>query len=144
MPRKPSSRPMVTVPPIEGNSHCRARPFHFKLYFDLEVMRQQPKLRDSFRLLQRGESILDALFRISRASIWATSLDYGSLLHFEEKFKEELQKPNYYVVSELLCHILEHMGYPMSPTLSAATLSRVIHFDKWTQLASYLAPPVPP
>ena len=44
-------RPMVTVPPIESNSHCRARPFHFKLYFDLEVMRQQPKLRDSFRLL---------------------------------------------------------------------------------------------
>ncbi|RVW22742.1 hypothetical protein CK203_099373 [Vitis vinifera] len=21
-------RPMVTVPPIESNSHCRARPFH--------------------------------------------------------------------------------------------------------------------
>ncbi|RVW87087.1 hypothetical protein CK203_048338 [Vitis vinifera] len=31
-------RPMVTVPPIEGNSDCRARPFHFELYFDIEAM----------------------------------------------------------------------------------------------------------
>ncbi|RVW64912.1 hypothetical protein CK203_041898 [Vitis vinifera] len=33
-------RPMVTAPPIKGNSDCRARPFHSELYFDLEVMRQ--------------------------------------------------------------------------------------------------------
>ena len=33
-------RPMVITPPIEGNSDYRARPFHFELYFDLEVMRQ--------------------------------------------------------------------------------------------------------
>ena len=32
-------RPMVTAPPIEGNSNCRARPFHYELYFDLEVIR---------------------------------------------------------------------------------------------------------
>ncbi|RVX07021.1 hypothetical protein CK203_030536 [Vitis vinifera] len=44
-------RPMVTAPPIEGNSDCRARPFHFELYFDLKAMRQQPELRDSFGLL---------------------------------------------------------------------------------------------
>ena len=44
---------MVTAPPIEENSDCRAKPFHFELYFDLEVMRQQQELRDSFRLLQR-------------------------------------------------------------------------------------------
>ncbi|RVW27361.1 Gag-Pol polyprotein [Vitis vinifera] len=29
--------PMVTVPPIEGNSDCRARPFHSKLCFDLKA-----------------------------------------------------------------------------------------------------------
>ncbi|RVW98894.1 hypothetical protein CK203_033767 [Vitis vinifera] len=46
-------RPMVTTPPIEGNSDCRARPFHLELYFDQEAMRQQPKLRDSYGLLQR-------------------------------------------------------------------------------------------
>ena len=46
-------RPMVIVLPIEGNSYCRAMSFHFKLYFDIEAMQQQPKLRDSFGLLQR-------------------------------------------------------------------------------------------
>ena len=46
-------RPMVTVPPIEGNSNCRARPFHYELYFDIKAMRQQPELRDSFKLFQR-------------------------------------------------------------------------------------------
>ena len=45
-------RPMVIAPPIEGNSNYRARPFHSELYFDLEVMQQQPELRDSFGLLQ--------------------------------------------------------------------------------------------
>ena len=44
---------MVTALPIEGNSDCRARSFHFELYFNIEAMRQQPDLRDSFRLLQR-------------------------------------------------------------------------------------------
>ncbi|KAL6311736.1 hypothetical protein AAG906_022915 [Vitis piasezkii] len=32
-------RPTVTVPPIEGNSDCRARSFHSELYFDIEAMR---------------------------------------------------------------------------------------------------------
>ena len=31
-------RPMVTVPLIEGNSDCRTRYFHSKLYFDIEVL----------------------------------------------------------------------------------------------------------
>ena len=44
-------RPIVTTPLIEGNSDCRVRPFHSKLYFDQETMRQQPKLRDSYGLL---------------------------------------------------------------------------------------------
>ena len=33
-------RPMVTTPPIKGNLDCRVRPFHSKLYFDYEAMRQ--------------------------------------------------------------------------------------------------------
>nr|CAN77735.1 hypothetical protein VITISV_009105 [Vitis vinifera] len=33
-------RPMVTMPPIEGNSDYRARPFHSELYLDHEAMRQ--------------------------------------------------------------------------------------------------------
>ncbi|RVW70522.1 hypothetical protein CK203_059258 [Vitis vinifera] len=44
-------RHMVTEPPIEGNSDCRARPFHSELYFDIEAMQQQSDLRDSFGLL---------------------------------------------------------------------------------------------
>ena len=44
---------MVTAPPIEENADCRARPFHSEIYFNLEVMRQQLELRDSFGLLQR-------------------------------------------------------------------------------------------
>ena len=46
-------RPMVTQPPIEGNLDCRARLFHSKLCFDRETFRLQPKLRDSFHLIQR-------------------------------------------------------------------------------------------
>ena len=44
-------RPMVTAPPIEENSDYKARSFHSELYFDIEAMRQQPELRDSFGLL---------------------------------------------------------------------------------------------
>ena len=43
---------MVTTPPILGNLDCRAKTFHSELYFDIEVMRQQPDLWDSFGLLQ--------------------------------------------------------------------------------------------
>ena len=46
-------RPMVIVPPIEGNSDCRGMPFHSELYFDIEAMRQQLELQDLFGLLQR-------------------------------------------------------------------------------------------
>ena len=44
-------RPMVTAPPILGNSDGRAWPFHSELYFDMEAMRQQPDLWYSFGLL---------------------------------------------------------------------------------------------
>ena len=44
---------MVTAPPIPGNLDYKVKPFHFELYFDMEAMRQQPNLRDSFGLLQR-------------------------------------------------------------------------------------------
>ncbi|KAL6342222.1 hypothetical protein AAG906_006839 [Vitis piasezkii] len=46
-------RPMIAGPPIEGNLDCRDRSFHSETYFDIEALRQQPDLRDSFRLLQR-------------------------------------------------------------------------------------------
>ena len=46
-------RLMVTQQPIEGNLDCRARPFHSELCFDTTTFRLQPKLRNSFHLLQR-------------------------------------------------------------------------------------------
>ena len=45
--------PMIAGPPMEGNLDCRDRSFHSETYFDIEALRQQPELRDSFRLLQR-------------------------------------------------------------------------------------------
>ncbi|RVW73845.1 hypothetical protein CK203_056668 [Vitis vinifera] len=44
-------RPMIAGLPIEGNLDCRDRSFHSETYFDIEALRQQPELRDSFRLL---------------------------------------------------------------------------------------------
>ena len=52
-PKATIKRLMVTQLPIEGNTDYRARPFHSKLYFDIEAIRQYPELRDSFGLLQR-------------------------------------------------------------------------------------------
>ncbi|RVW79527.1 hypothetical protein CK203_051656 [Vitis vinifera] len=44
---------MIAGPPIEGNLDCRDRSFHSETWFDVEALRQQPELKDSFRLLQR-------------------------------------------------------------------------------------------
>ena len=46
-------RPMIAGPLIEGNLDCRDRSFHSETWFDIEALRQQLELRDSFRLLQR-------------------------------------------------------------------------------------------
>ncbi|XP_010665017.1 SH3 domain-containing protein C23A1.17 [Vitis vinifera] len=49
----PTRRPILASSPIEGNSDYRARAFHEKAYFDHYVLRQQPELGDSYRLLER-------------------------------------------------------------------------------------------
>ncbi|RVW62018.1 hypothetical protein CK203_062426 [Vitis vinifera] len=49
----------------EGNLDCRDRSFHSETYFDIEALRQQPELRDSFRLLQRVPLELVTLLRPS-------------------------------------------------------------------------------
>ena len=45
--------PMLTAPPIEGNSDYKLRHFHSEFYFDQEAFRQKLELRDSYGLLQR-------------------------------------------------------------------------------------------
>nr|CAN80811.1 hypothetical protein VITISV_042929 [Vitis vinifera] len=50
----PSTRyPILASSPIEGNSDCRSRAFHVEAYFDHSILRQQPELGDSYRLLER-------------------------------------------------------------------------------------------
>ncbi|XP_010645956.1 lysine-rich arabinogalactan protein 19 [Vitis vinifera] len=44
-------QPMIVGPPIEGNLDCRDRSFYSKTWFDIKALRQQPELKDSFRLL---------------------------------------------------------------------------------------------
>ncbi|RVW62061.1 hypothetical protein CK203_064887 [Vitis vinifera] len=56
-PRPPVVPPLVEdepmSPPVRRYQTRRARPFHSELYFDIATFRLQPKLRDSFRLLQK-------------------------------------------------------------------------------------------
>nr|CAN81106.1 hypothetical protein VITISV_012565 [Vitis vinifera] len=49
----PTRRPILASSPIEGNSDCRSRAFHVEAYFDHSILRQQPELGDSYRLLER-------------------------------------------------------------------------------------------
>ncbi|KAL6325126.1 hypothetical protein AAG906_022693 [Vitis piasezkii] len=145
---------MVTAQPIEGDLDCRARPFHFELYFDLEVMRQQPELRNSFGLLQSidgCQGILEArhiaeALHISYEPVnprFSGGFYFGphhlimtSFLHFEENvYKKKLQRANTIslLFLRLLRHILEHMGYPIEPHLERCHHCRErFTLDEWT------------
>ena len=68
----------------------------------------------------------------------------AALLHFEEKVhRKRLQRADHIplLFPRLLCHILEHMGYPTEPHLDRHHHCRE-HFtlDKWTHLAGYSVP----
>nr|CAN76509.1 hypothetical protein VITISV_016887 [Vitis vinifera] len=159
-------RPMVTAPPIKGNSDCRAKSFHFELYFDIEAMRHQRiqqildsgplylnetwsafyregplKIHTFYHLVQRQGPILDALFRISEGFYFGPHhLIMAALLYFKKKVhRKKLQRADTIplLFPRLLCHILEHMGYPTEPYLERRHHCRE-HFtlDQWTQLAS--------
>ena len=66
--------------------------------------------------VQRQGPILDALFRISEGFYFGPyHLIMAALLYFEEKVhRKKLQRADAIplLFSRLLCHILEHMGYP--------------------------------
>ena len=96
-------------------------------------------------LVQRRGAILDALFRISKGFYFRPHhLIMAFLLHFEEKVhKKKLQRADTILLlfSQLLCHILEHMGYPTELHLERCHHCREqFTLDKWTQLAGYSAP----
>ena len=100
-------------------------------------------------LVQRLGTILDALFRISEGFYFGPHhLIMASLLYFKKKVHgKKLQRADMIplLFPRLLCHILEHMGYPTEPHLERRHHCQE-HFtlDQWTQLAGYSAPKVAP
>ena len=92
-------------------------------------------------LVQRRGPILDALFRIFEGFYFGPHhLIMASLLYFKKKVhRKKLQRADMIplLFPRLLCHILEHMGYPTEPHLERRHHCRE-HFtlDQWTQLAS--------
>ena len=72
-------------------------------------------------LVQRRGAILDTLFKISEGFYFMPHhLIKADLLHFEEKVHmKQLHRADTIplLFSRLLCHILEHMGYPTEPHL---------------------------
>ena len=72
-------------------------------------------------LVQRRRAILDALFKISESFYFGPHhLIMAALLYFEEKVHmKKLQWADTIplLFLRLLCHILEHMGYPTEPHL---------------------------
>ena len=90
--------------------------------------------------VQRQRPILDALYRIYMGFYFGPHhLIMVALLYFEEKVhRKKLHRADTIplLFLRLLCHILEHMGYPTEPHLERHHHCRN-HFtlDQWTQLA---------
>ena len=90
--------------------------------------------------VQRRGPILDALYRIYMGFYFGPHhLIMVALLYFEEKVhRKKLHRADTIplLFLRLLCHILEHMGYPTEPHLERHHHCRN-HFtlDQWTQLA---------
>ncbi|RVW34498.1 hypothetical protein CK203_110306 [Vitis vinifera] len=88
-------------------------------------------------LVQRRGAILNALFRISEGFYFGSHhLIMVAFLYFEEKVhRKKLQGADTIplLFLRLLCHILEHIGYPTEPHLERRHHCRE-HFtlDQWT------------
>lgn len=78
--------------------------------------------------VQRRGAILDALYRISEGFyLGPQHLIMASLFYFEEKVhRRHLQRAEGIplLFPRLLCHVLEHMGYPADPHLERRRLCR--------------------
>nr|CAN82522.1 hypothetical protein VITISV_016020 [Vitis vinifera] len=157
-------RPMVTVPPIEGNSDCRARSFHYELYFDIEHLMTPreffyPRVAMDFYhdYPRHPEPYCHPFYHrqmlgISEGFYFGPHhLILAAFLHFEEKVhRKRLQRADHIplLFSRLLYHIFEHMGYPTKPHLERRHHCRE-HFtlNKWTHLTESVphapAPPMP-
>ena len=95
--------------------------------------------------VQRRWAILDALFRISEGFYFGPHhLIMASLIHFEEKVhRKKLQRAEKIplLFPRLLFQILEHMGFPIEPSLDGRCLCQErFTLNKWNQLAGYSTP----
>ncbi|RVW68999.1 hypothetical protein CK203_061085 [Vitis vinifera] len=96
---------------------CKELPFGMLL---VDVL-LRPNIFPLQHLVQRRGAILDALFKISEGFYFGPHhLIMAALLYFEEKVhRKKLQQADTIplLFPRLLCHILEHMGYPTEPHL---------------------------
>ncbi|KAJ9701010.1 hypothetical protein PVL29_006380 [Vitis rotundifolia] len=100
-------------------------------------------------LVQRRRPILDSLFRIFEGFYFGPyHLIMAALLSFEEKVhRKKLQRADTtpLLFPRLLCHILEHMGYPSEPHLeSYSTAPAAPSMPQATSTDPPASSPIPP
>ena len=93
-------------------------------------------------MVQRKETLLEALFRISEGFFFGPyHLIMTALLYFEEKVhrKKLLRADDIPLLFlRLLYQILEYLGYPSEPQLECRRIYREIFtLDKWTSMTAY-------
>ena len=91
--------------------------------------------------VQRRGVLLEALFRISEGYFFGPHhLIMATLLYFEEKVhRKKLLRADAIplLFPRLLCHILEHLGYPVEPQLERRRICREIFtLDRWTSMTA--------
>nr|CAN63920.1 hypothetical protein VITISV_009043 [Vitis vinifera] len=133
----PTRRPILASSPIEGNSDYRARAFHEKAYFDHYVLRQQPELGDSYRLLERqiaeASHIPYAPADLAAFRRWAPLSEWD----MEKVHKRRLTRVDTILLlfPRLLCHVLAHMGFPTDPHSETRHHCREsFSLDQWNQV----------
>nr|CAN79898.1 hypothetical protein VITISV_015350 [Vitis vinifera] len=117
--------------------HIPYEPTHFE---DFRVWTSPTELE--MHWTQRRGVLLEALFKISEGYFFGPHLlIMAALLYFEENVhKKKLQRADAIplLFPQLLCQILEHMGYPSDPQLERKRIFReVFTIDKWNNMTSY-------
>ncbi|RVW89385.1 hypothetical protein CK203_045513 [Vitis vinifera] len=128
-------RPMLIAQPIEGNSDCRARPFHLEYHLEHLMTPREffyPRVALDFyqSMTTRGVSSPTAIHftidgRHEGFYFGPYHLIMAFLIHFEEKVhRKKRQRADTIplLFLRLLCQILEHMSFPTEPRLERRRL----------------------
>ena len=102
-----------------------ARPILLRRQLPLQMLLTDHVLRSNLfplqHYLQRRGAILEALYRISEGFLFnPAELVMTEFLHFEEKVhRKDLARAEAIplLMPRLLCHILEHLGFPEEPRI---------------------------